>query len=254
MRRSVLLFKVRTAVATDFRISLASNFSRFPAPARASLFAFMPAGRCNRASSHGFARELSRRIEFGTPSGRGFVHYRRSAAPSNPRTTTTSDSTPASGPSCTLISIMLSIIPAAVQFFARFLIRFFFTFGGTLVVKLLTSGYRDLALDPAVLHVQFSGDERESLFLDLALKLVDFLPMEKEFAFPHRLVILTIAMRVLADVRIEQPSLITLDVRVAFFELHFAAFCGFYFRPGERNSSFVFFEQVVVVPGLAVIA
>ena len=66
--------------------------------------------------------------------------------------------------------------------------------------------------------------------------------------------IFSIAVRVLADMCVEQPRFVILDICVAFFELHLARFRRLHFRPAERNSSLVFFEQMVVVPGLAVVA
>src|ERR1700733_11171395 len=66
--------------------------------------------------------------------------------------------------------------------------------------------------------------------------------------------VLAIAMRILADVCIEQPGLVVLHLGKAIFELDSAILGGLDLRAGEGQSSFKPFEQVVVMPGMAVIA
>ena len=121
-------------------------------------------------------------------------------------------------------------------------------------MEFLAARHRDLALDLAVLQVQLCGNESQSLLFHLALKFVDFLPVQKQLSLSHRLVVFPIAVRVLADMRVEQPRFVALDIGVAFFELHLAGLRGLHFRSAERNSGLIFFEQMVVVPGLAVVA
>src|SRR5205085_1049093 len=107
-----------------------------------------------------------------------------------------------------------------VEFLTSLFVCLALPFGGAFVVKLLSSSNGDFALDFAVLQVESGRDESEAFFLDFALQLIDLLPMEKKLAFAHRLVILTVSVGVLTDMRIEQPSLVINDVRIAFLQLH----------------------------------
>ena len=57
-----------------------------------------------------------------------------------------------------------------------------------------------------------------------------------------------------AAIPLEQPGFVALYVGIALFELYFARLGGFHFSSAERNSSFIFLEQMIVVPGLAIVA
>jgi hypothetical protein len=71
-------------------------------------------------------------------------------------------------------------------------------------------------------------------------------------AVARRVVILAVAMRILADVRVEQPELAFASHRVGVLQID-APFAGrFDFGPEQFDSRFEGFEYVVVVIGLAV--
>src|SRR5580698_3261620 len=78
--------------------------------------------------------------------------------------------------------------------------------------------------------------------------------MEQKLAPPGRLMVLTIAMRVVADMGVEQPSLIALHLGKAVFELNTAILGGLDLCASERESGFKAFEQMIIMPGMTIIA
>src|SRR5262245_24245974 len=76
--------------------------------------------------------------------------------------------------------------------------------------------------------------------------------MHQQPAVARRVVILAVAMRILADVRVEQPELTRARHRVSILQID-ASFAGrFDFGPQKLDSGFEGFEDVVVVISLAV--
>ncbi len=78
--------------------------------------------------------------------------------------------------------------------------------------------------------------------------------MQQQLAPPGRLVVGPIAVRILADVRVEQPGFIAFNRAVAFLELHLAGFGGFDFRSRQNHAGFEALHQEVIVPRLPVVA
>src|ERR1700733_1061933 len=78
--------------------------------------------------------------------------------------------------------------------------------------------------------------------------------MQQQLPPPRRLVVLTISMRILADMRIQQPSFISSHFRKAVLQLDFTVLSGLHFCSGKRQSSLETLQQVVIVPGLPVVA
>ena len=78
--------------------------------------------------------------------------------------------------------------------------------------------------------------------------------MQQQLAPPGRFVVLAVAMRVLADVSVEQPSFIFLHLGKTIFELNTAIFGGLHFRASESQTSFKPFEQMIIMAGMTIIA
>src|ERR1051325_1452627 len=76
----------------------------------------------------------------------------------------------------------------------------------SLVIKLLAFCDADLEFYASSLDVNTSYYERHAFSRRGLVQLVNLSPMQKEFARPQRIVILTIAMRVRRNVRIEEPG------------------------------------------------
>src|SRR6202162_1465638 len=78
--------------------------------------------------------------------------------------------------------------------------------------------------------------------------------MEQQLPPPGRLVILAIAVRVLANVRVQQPSLVACDLGKAILQLNSAVLGRLDFGSGERKSGFKPLQESVGVAGMAIVA
>src|SRR5262245_24209139 len=100
-----------------------------------------------------------------------------------------------------------------------------------LVVKLLAFCDADLEFDAPSLDVNTSYYDRHSFGGGCLVQLVDFLPVQKEFAGTQRVMVCTIAMRVRRDVRIEQPGLSFPHANVRVFQLNATIEDALYLSP-----------------------
>ena len=87
-----------------------------------------------------------------------------------------------------------------------------------------------------------------------AEQFVDFRAMQQQFTPPHGFMIFPIAMRILADVRVQQPGLIPGDFGEAVLQLDPPVLGRLNLGSGERKSGFEPLQQVIVVGGVTVIA
>lgn len=126
--------------------------------------------------------------------------------------------------------------------------------GIALIMQFLASRHGQFTLHPAIFQVELCRDQREPLLANLAQQLIDFLPVQQKLTTPHRFVVLAVAMRVLANVSIHEPSFPTYDIGIALFELYLAGTGGLYLRAGEDDAGLIGFQQEVVMPGLAIVA
>ena len=78
--------------------------------------------------------------------------------------------------------------------------------------------------------------------------------MQQQLPPPGRLMILAIAVRVLANVRVQQPSLVAGHLGEAVLQLNSAVLGRLNFGPGERKTGFKPLQQMVVVAGVTIIA
>src|ERR1035438_3402507 len=78
--------------------------------------------------------------------------------------------------------------------------------------------------------------------------------MQQQLPPPRRLMVLTVSVRVLADMRVQQPSFISGHFRKAVLELDFTVLRCLHLGPGEGETRLVSLQQVVIMPGLAVVA
>ncbi len=136
----------------------------------------------------------------------------------------------------------------------RFGLHFLRFDGFALVMKLLTLRGGDLQLDPAAFQVQLRRDDGESFFARLRPQFIDFRAMQQQFALSGRGMIHDVAVRVLADVGVQQPHLVFIDFGVAFFQLNFAAFGGFDFGAGQHDARFIAVQEEEIVPGGTIVA
>ncbi len=98
------------------------------------------------------------------------------------------------------------------------------------------------------------GHHGEAFFARFSQQLVDFFPMQQQFAAAGGLVIFPIAVRILADVRVEQPGFVFLHFGEAVLELDAAVLGRFDLGSTQSQACFQPFQKVVVVPGMAVVA
>jgi hypothetical protein len=122
------------------------------------------------------------------------------------------------------------------------------------VVKLLSAPYCEFAFDQTALEVHFCRYHGEAFLACLHLKFFDLFAMEQEFPAADGLMVFAVSVRILADVRIYQPGLIPGHLRVGVLELDLPRFRRLYLGAGQLNTGFQAVGEVVVVPGLAVVA
>src|SRR5579864_6926616 len=132
-------------------------------------------------------------------------------APSNPTITSASDSTSAVDLGSSFISIQspslkCRLMPATADGGAGLRFHFPFALRFTLIVQFFSLGDGQLHLDVAVLQIHLGRDESQAFFASAGLQLVDFRAVQQQLAATGRLMILAIAVRVLADMSIEQPG------------------------------------------------
>src|SRR5258708_2336292 len=78
--------------------------------------------------------------------------------------------------------------------------------------------------------------------------------MKQQLPIADRGMVFPIAVRILADVRIDQPSLISEYRGVGFLELDLPVFGGLYLSAGKDYAALETVHQEVVVASLAVVA
>src|SRR5262249_36280479 len=106
----------------------------------------------------------------------------------------------------------------------------------------------------AVLEVHFGRDQRQAFFASLAEKLVDFSAMKQQLPPTRRFVVLTVTVRILADMGIEEPNFVARHFSEAVFELDFAVFGGLHFSSSESKARLEAVIEDVIVPGAAIVA
>src|SRR6266850_4428926 len=85
------------------------------------------------------------------------------------------------------------------------------TLGFALIVQLLSARQGQLALDAPLFQVNLRRYQGQALFPRLALQLLYFTAVQQQLAPPRGLVVGAIAMRVLADMSVEQPRFVVVD-------------------------------------------
>ena len=123
-----------------------------------------------------------------------------------------------------------------------------------LVVQFFALRQCQLAFDSSFFQVHLGGNKGQSFFARLPQEFVDLRAVQQQLAPAGRLVILAIAVRVLADVRVEQPGFVTRHFREAVLELNPAALGSFHFGSGKSDAGFEAFEQMVIMSGMSIVA
>ena len=77
--------------------------------------------------------------------------------------------------------------------------------------------------------------------------------MQQQLAAPDRRMILTIPVRILADMRVNEPGFVPFDGSVAFAQLNFTRFGGLDLGDGEDQSGLKAVHQEIVMAGLPVV-
>ena len=93
----------------------------------------------------------------------------------------------------------------------------------------------------------------ETLFIYLAVKLFDFLFIQKEFADPQRGVVVVVGKGVDADVYLVDPHLAVGDLGVGVFEVSSSQAQGFNLRTFQHKTGFVGVLDEIVVPGFSIL-
>ena len=132
--------------------------------------------------------------------------------------------------------------------------HFPFALGFALIMQFFSFGDGQFYLDAAVLQIHLGRNERQPFFASAGLEFLDLGTMQQQFAAAGRLVIFAIAVGILADMSIEQPSLIARHLGEAIFQLDPAASGGFHFRSGEGQAGLKAFQQMIVMPRMTVVA
>ena len=144
--------------------------------------------------------------------------------------------------------------PFSIHGRASFGFHFPRALGFAFVVQLFALRDRQFQLDAPVFQVHFGGNQSQSFFAYLAQQFVDLSAMQQQLAPPCRFVILTIAVRILANVRVQQPSLVFKDLGETVLQLNPSILRRFDLGSSERETGFVPLQQVIVVSGMTVIA
>ena len=122
-----------------------------------------------------------------------------------------------------------------------------------LVVRFLAAGERELDLRAAVLPVQARGDERVPALAHLARERVDLPPLEQEPAVAVGVVVRDVAVAVLGDVGADEPDLVAAHLAEGPLEVRLSVAEGLHLRADELEPRLYPLDEVVVVPGAAVV-
>ena len=76
--------------------------------------------------------------------------------------------------------------------------------------------------------------------------------MHQQPAVANRIVVLAVAVRIMADVSVEQPELAISSQRISVLQINASIASRFDFGADQLYSGFVGFEDVIVVIGLAI--
>src|SRR5580698_1674095 len=107
--------------------------------------------------------------------------------------------------------------------------------GFALVVQFLSLCDGQFHFDVPAFQVHLGDNQREPFFTRFSQQFVDLFSMEQQLAPPGRLMVLPVAMRILADVGVQQPSLVVLYLGKAILQLDAAILGGLHFGAGKRN-------------------
>src|SRR3954447_5210613 len=121
-----------------------------------------------------------------------------------------------------------------------------------LVALLLAAADGELELRAAVLEVEPRRDDSQPFLLDLADQGLDLAPVEQQLAVAAGLVVRHVPLRVLVDVRADQPDLAVAKIRVGLGERDASIAQRLDLGSGELQARLEAIEQVVIVPRTAV--
>ena len=132
---------------------------------------------------------------------------------------------------------------------SRFAISLFAALRLAFVDQLLAPGYADLDFYSASFQIYAERYQRQPLFLCLSNELSNFPLMQQQLPGPCRIVILAVAMRIRADVAVEQKSFASLYHCMAVLQVQPAFSNSLHFRAKQANAGFEIFENKVIVKG-----
>ena len=121
-------------------------------------------------------------------------------------------------------------------------------------MQLLAAADGEFHLDFAILEIHLGGNQGEAFFAGLAVELVDLLAVEQQFALADGQVVLAVAVRVFADVGVDQPRLALFDAGEGVLELDLARAAGLHLGSGEDHAGLEAFHEFVVMAGGTVVA
>ena len=107
------------------------------------------------------------------------------------------------------------------------------------VIELFALSHADLHLDLAVLEIDFQGNQRQSLFLGLAVETLDLPFVEQQFSHPQVFVIGTVAVGIGSDMHVMEKDFSILDKGIAVFQIGLPVAQRLHLRTDQDNPRFI---------------
>ena len=122
------------------------------------------------------------------------------------------------------------------------------------VVQLFAAGDGDRELDLPLLEIDGEGDEGQALEVGLFGELAEFAAMQQEFPFPTRFVVEQAGLWEGGNVAVDEPEFVVADTGIGFVERNLPSADAFDLAPQQHDPALEFVKNLVIEPGLAVLA
>ena len=113
-------------------------------------------------------------------------------------------------------------------------------------------GEGQFALEASFFQIDPKGHQGQPTFGGAADQSVDFGSSQEQFSRAKRLVICVVAVRIRADVGVQQPYLAGFDDSIGVFQIDPAFSCRLDLSPGQYNSRFKLFDDFIVMKSLTI--
>jgi hypothetical protein len=139
-----------------------------------------------------------------------------------------------------------SNLPVVLPFALDFTVDFPLLYIVALVIFGFSPGQAELHFDLAVLEIKPQGDQGEAFLLDLADQPLDLVPVKKELAVMHRLMVEPVRHLVNGDVHAGKVYLVVLHARVRFLDAGLFLAYRLHFASNENNSRLEGLDYLVI--------